>query len=104
MAASPKINRFEGLPEGPTWKEVQRLLQTARKPPSVALRTRAILMLFAVYGLRSEVSRLQLKDFDWQRETFVVQHSKKGGSQLYPLQRATGDAILEYLTEAASTM
>src|SRR4029077_1375124 len=85
---------FEGLPEGPTWKEVQRLLRTAKTPPSVALRTRAILMLFAVYGLRSgEVSRLQLKDFDWRRETFVVQHSKKGGSQQYPLQRATGDAI-----------
>jgi site-specific recombinase XerD len=98
---SPKIYRFEGLPEGPTWKEVQRLLRTARRPKSVALRTRAILMLFAVYGLRSgEVSRLQLKDFDWQREMFVVQHSKKGGSQQYPLQRATGDAILEYLTKA----
>ena len=99
---SPKMYRFEGLPEGPTWKEVQRLLQTAKKPPSVALRTRAILMLFAVYGLRSgEVSRLQLKDFHWRRETFVVQHSKKGGSQRYPLQWATGDAILEYLTRLA---
>ena len=43
---------------------------------------------------------LQLKDFDWRRETSVVQHSKKGGSQRYPLQRATGDAILEYLTKA----
>jgi site-specific recombinase XerD len=98
---SPKIYRFEGLPEGPTWKEVQRLLRTAKRPPSVALRTRAILMLFAVYGLRSgEVSRLQLKDFDWRRETFVVQHSKRGGSQRYPLHHATGDAILEYLTKA----
>jgi integrase/recombinase XerD len=98
---SPKIYRFEGLPEGPTWKEVQRLLRTARRPKSVALRTRAILMLFAVYGLRSgEVSRLQLKDFDWQRETFLVQHSKRGGSQRYPLHRATGNAILEYLTKA----
>jgi integrase/recombinase XerD len=98
---SPKIYRFEGLPEGPTWKEVQRLLRTAKRPPSVALRTRAILMLFVVYGLRSgEVSRLQLKDFDCRRETFVVQHSKRGGSQRYPIQRATGDAILEYLTKA----
>jgi integrase/recombinase XerD len=33
---SPKIYRFEGLPEGPTWKEVQRLLRTAKRPPAAA--------------------------------------------------------------------
>jgi integrase len=99
--SSTKDLPLEALPEGPTRKEVQRLLRTAKRPPSVALRTRATLMLFAVFGLRSgEVTRLQLKDFDWRRETFVVQHSKKGGSQRYSLQRATGDAILEYLTKA----
>jgi integrase/recombinase XerD len=43
-----------------------------------ALRTRAILMLFAVYGLRSsEVSRLLLSDFDWGQEAFVVNHSTR---------------------------
>ena len=65
------------------------------------MRTRAILTLFAVYGLRSgEVSRLLLSDFDWRQEVFVVNHSKRGGSQRYPLQREVGDAILHYLQEA----
>ena len=98
---SPKIYQYEDLPEGPTEKEVRQLLQTAKGSGQAALRTRAILMLFAVYGLRSgEVSRLLLSDFDWRQEVFVVNHSKGGGSQRYPLQREVGDAILHYLKEA----
>lgn len=63
-----------------------------------ALRARAILSLLAIYGLRSgEVSRLMLSDIDWREEVFVVNHSKRGGPQPYPLQRQVGDAILQYL-------
>ena len=98
---APKIYQYEDLPEGPTEKEVRQLLRSAKGSSQAALRTRAILMLFAVYGLRSgEVSRLLLSDFDWRQEVFVVNHSKKGGSQRYPLQREVGDAILHYLREA----
>lgn len=98
---APRIYQYEDLPEGPTEKEVRQLLRSAKGSSQAALRTRAILMLFAVYGLRSgEVSRLLLSDFDWRQEVFVVNHSKKGGSQRYPLQREVGDAILHYLREA----
>ena len=98
---APRIYQYENLPEGPTEKEVRQLLRSAKGSSQAALRTRAILMLFAVYGLRSgEVSRLLLSDFDWCQEVFVVNHSKKGGSQRYPLQREVGDAILHYLREA----
>jgi integrase/recombinase XerD len=98
---APKIYQYEDLPEGPTDKEVRQLLRSVKGASQAALRTRAILMLFAVYGLRSgEVSRLLLSDFDWRQEVFVVNHSKKGGSQRYPLQRKVGDAILRYLREA----
>ena len=39
-----------------------------------------------------------LSDFDWREEVFVVNHSKRGGSRRYPLQREVGDAaILQYL-------
>ena len=97
---APKIYQHEDLPEGPTKKEVRRLLRSVKGSTEAALRTRAILMLFAVYGLRSgEVSRLLLSDFDWRQEVFVVSHSKRGGSQRYPLQREVGDAILHYLKE-----
>jgi site-specific recombinase XerD len=97
----PRRYVHEGLPEGPTWTEVQRLLEGVKGTSASALRARAILSLFAIYGLRSgEVSRLQLSDFDWSAETFLVTHSKRGGRQPYPLQHEVGEAILEYITKA----
>ena len=87
----PRRYVHEGLPEGPTWTEVQRLLQGIQGKSASALRARAILSLFAIYGLRSgEVSRLLLSDFDWSAETFAVTHSKRGGTQRYPLQHEVG--------------
>lgn len=97
----PRRYIHEGLPQGPTWTEVQRLLQGIQGKSASALRARAILLLFAIYGLRSgEVSRLLLSDFDWAAETFVVTHSKRGGTQCYPLQHEVGEAILEYILKA----
>ncbi len=84
---SPRIYAQEGLPEGPEWKDVQRLVKGVKGNNAAALRARAILFLLAVYGLRSgEISRLQLSDFDWRSDTFTVNHSKRGGAQKYPLQ------------------
>jgi site-specific recombinase XerD len=94
----PKIYKYEGLPEGPSWEEVRKLLKSMRGSGPADLRARAVLWVLAIYGLRSgEVSRLMLNDFDWRDETFEVDHSKRGGRQRYPLQREVGDAILEYL-------
>jgi integrase/recombinase XerD len=98
---APKIYQYEDLPEGPTEKGVRQLLRSVKGSSQAALRTRAFLALFAVYGLRSgEVSRLLLSDFDWRQEVFVVNHSKRRGSQRFPLRREVGDAILHYLQEA----
>lgn len=95
---APKIYKYEGLPEGPSWEQVRRLLQSVEGSGPAALRARAILSLLAIYGLRSgEVSRLMLSDFDWREEVFEVTHSKRGGPQRYPLQRQVGDAIVQYL-------
>jgi len=99
--ASPRIYAQEGLPEGPEWKDIQRLLEGMKGNGTAALRARAVLFLLAVYGLRSgKISRLQLSDFDWRSETVTVNHSKRGGTQKYPLQREVGDAILEYIQKA----
>jgi len=98
---SPRLYVQEGLPEGPEWKQVQRLLESVRGNSAADLRARAVLCLLAVYGLRSgEISRLLLSDFDWRLETFTVNHSKRGGAQKYPLQREVGDAILAYIQKA----
>jgi hypothetical protein len=45
---SPRIYAQEGLPEGPEWKDVQRLLKGTKGNNAVALRARAVLFLLAV--------------------------------------------------------
>ncbi|MGC4056419.1 MAG: tyrosine-type recombinase/integrase [Paludibaculum sp.] len=98
---SPRLYVHEGLPEGPQWKDVQRLLEDLKENSVAVLRARAILLLLTAYGLRSgEISRLLLSDFDWRKETFIVNHSKRGGVRTYPLQREVGEAILEYVRKA----
>ncbi len=94
----PRIYKYEGLPEGPSWNEVRTLLRSVKGSGPADLRARAVLSLLATYGLRSgEVSRLMLSDFDWREEVFEVNHSKRGRPQRYPLLREVGDAILQYL-------
>lgn len=66
---SPKLYQHEGLPEGPQWNDVQRLLKGVKGKSVVALRARAVSLLLTVYGLRSgEISRLLLSDFDWRQD------------------------------------
>jgi site-specific recombinase XerD len=98
---APCLYRGELLPAGPSWGDVQRLLAEAEGDSRTQIRDRAILLLFAVYGLRvSEVRRLQLEDLDWERELLTINRSKpKPRTQTYPLQQAVGDAILRYLKE-----
>ena len=68
------------------------------QPPDI--RDRAIIMLFAVYGMRaSEVSKLCLEDMDWQHDRALVPRAKKRLPQSYPLSSSVGNAIARYLTE-----
>lgn len=66
---SPRLYAQEGLPKGPRWEDVQRLLAITQGNRPADVRAHAILMLLAVYGLRrGEVSRMQLDDLDWAGE------------------------------------
>ncbi len=95
---SPRIPKYEDRPKGPTWVEVRRLIESANGSAPNALRAKAILLLFAIYGLRSsEVAGLRLNDFDWRSETFSVRRAKRGGIQQYPIQYEVGEAIIQYL-------
>jgi integrase/recombinase XerD len=97
---SPRVFSQASLPLGPSWEDVQRLLAMTEGDQRHNIRARAILMLFAIYGLRAgEVIRLRLEDFDWEHETFRVVSSKTGKIRTYPLTRSVGDAILRYLQE-----
>jgi integrase/recombinase XerD len=103
LAASirnPRVFSKASLPLGPSWDDVRRLLALTEGDQRHNIRARAILMLLTVYGLRAgEVIRLQLDDFDWEREVFRVVSSKTRRVRTYPLTRSVGDAILRYLQE-----
>ena len=97
---APRLYRHEGLPTGPDWNDVKRLLAAVEGDRPAHIRDRALLMLLAVYGLRAgEVTALCLKDFDWERELLSVPHSKSQRPRNYPLCRPVGDAVIRYLRE-----
>jgi integrase/recombinase XerD len=98
---SPRLFKQEGLPRGPLWNDVQRLIETTGGEDPRDIRDHAILMLLAIYGLRSgEVRRLRLDDMDWTREVITVERPKQWKTQYYPLVTSVGDAILQYLQRA----
>jgi integrase/recombinase XerD len=74
---SPCIFTDEQLPKGPSWEDVQRLLTSTEGDNATDIRDRALIMLFAVYGLRvSEVRALRLEDLDWENELLYVTRPK----------------------------
>ena len=95
-----RIYPHEAIPNGLSRDHVRRLLATTEGERPVDKRDRAILMLLIGYGLRAgEVSSLQLDDLDWEEETLRVRRSKSGRTDLYPLSRGVGHAILRYLLD-----
>jgi site-specific recombinase XerD len=94
----PRLYRHESLPLGPTWDQISRMIGEAAGDDPANLRNRAILLLLAVYGLRSgEVRRLQLDDVDWQRDRLRVRRSKSLRLETFPLEPSVGNAIACYL-------
>jgi site-specific recombinase XerD len=97
---APRLFADQGLPKGPSWDDVQRLLTSTEGDQPKSIRDRAIILLFAVYGLRvSEVRALKLEDLNWEKELICVTRPKVRRQQSYPLSYTIGDAILRYLTK-----
>jgi site-specific recombinase XerD len=95
---APRLYAHERYPTGPTWSEVQALVQSAEGDSIRNLRDRAILLLLAIYGLRAgEVRALCLLDLDWENETLHPPRPKQRKVGVYPLTREMGDAIIAYL-------
>jgi integrase/recombinase XerD len=95
---APRVFPYEGLPAGLSWDDVNRALAAAQGDRPADIRDRALLMLLAVYGLRSsEVVGLRLEDFDWERQVLTIAHGKRQKPRTYPLCRPVGDAVLRYL-------
>src|SRR2546430_1993070 len=50
---APRVFKHETLPAGPTWDVVQEIVDATAGDRPIAIRDHAILMLLAVYGVRS---------------------------------------------------
>jgi site-specific recombinase XerD len=97
---APRVYQDESLPAGPRWEDVQHLIASAENNRPTDIRDRAILMLLAVYGLRSaEVRCLKLEDLDWEKELVRITRPKQLKTQMYPLSHIVGEAIVRYLKE-----
>jgi integrase/recombinase XerD len=96
----PRLFRHEGLPAGPSWPDVQRLIASTSGDSARDIRDRAILMLLATYGFRSgEVAGLCLEDLNWESEIISISRPKQRRAQQYPLVSQVGEAILRYLQQ-----
>src|SRR5205807_1150039 len=78
-----------------------RLVATTEGSRPKDIRDRAILLLLAVYALRSgEVRALRLEDLDWEKGLLFVPRAKGRKREPYPLSPTVGQAIIRYLKEA----
>lgn len=89
--------RLASLPKYIPAEDVERLIDSCDPAVSLGARDRAILLLLARLGLRSnEVSMLRLNDLDWFDGTLIVSGKNRRETRL-PLPQDVGDAILHYV-------
>lgn len=98
----------EAVPKIPTWSlaklprylpdgDVERIIESCRRPSVVARRDRAMLLLLARLGLRaSDVVGLRLGDIEWDSGRLRVMGKGRRETRL-PLPQDAGDALLDYL-------
>ena len=97
----PVVYRHAGLPQGPTWPQVWKLIASTTGNKPTDLRSRAIFLLLATYGLRmGEIIKLTLDDLDWDRELIRVRRGKGRRLALYPMTPEVGVALSRYVSRA----
>jgi site-specific recombinase XerD len=95
---SPQIRRDLFDPVALKWSEVLRILRETKGLDPADIRAKAVLTLFALYGLRvSEAGRIRLADIDWRNGTITIRRAKHGGFQQFPLHDEVAHAIRHYI-------
>jgi site-specific recombinase XerD len=94
----PRIYRQESVPRGPGWSDVRRILTKTDTDEPRDIRNRAILMLLAIYGMRSgEVASLRLDQIDWRGHVLRLFRLKRRQAQVYPLLPSVAEALARYI-------
>ena len=98
--AVPKLPqwRLSSIPRHLPWEQVSRLIDSVDTGRPVGLRDKAVLLLIATVGLRSqEVRSLQLGDIGWRSAEIRVRKTKTRRERVLPLPGAVGAAIADYV-------
>jgi site-specific recombinase XerD len=94
----PRLYQQESLPYAPGWSDVQRMLADINMEKPRDIRDRAILLLLALYGMRSgEVAALRLDQIDWAGRTLKLFRLKRRQPQIYPLLSSVAEALARYI-------
>jgi integrase/recombinase XerD len=94
----PRLYQHESLPYAPDWSDVQRMLADADTDRPRDIRDRAILLLLAVYGMRSgEVAALRLDQIDWAGRALRLFRLKRRQPQIYPLVQSVAEGLARYI-------
>ena len=102
--SQPRLYQQESLPYAPDWSAVQQMLADVDTDKPRDLRDRAILLLLALYGMRSgEVAALQLDQIDWAGRTIRLVRLKRRQPQIYSLLPAVAEALARYIDTVRPT-
>ncbi len=95
---------LNGLPRGPQWEDLPRLLLSANRSTKRGRRAFAILVMLMTYGVRAgQLTRLRLDDVDWREGRLTFPAAKRGRPITVPLTSAVGDALVQYLRHGRPT-
>ncbi len=94
----PRLYQQETLQYAPDWSVVQQMLADVDTDKPRDIRDRAILLLLALYGMRSgEVVALRLDQIDWAGRTLGLVRLKRRQPQIYPLLPTVAEALARYI-------
>ncbi len=94
----PRLYQHESLPYAPDWSDVQHMLAAVDTDKPRDIRDRAILLLLAIYGMRSgEVAALRLDQVDWAGRTLRLFRLKRRQPQIYPLVQSVAEGLARYI-------
>ena len=89
---------------GPSWKGVRRMISSLSGPTPIDVRDRAMVLLMAIYGLRSgEIRALRITDLDFRNRILTVQREKNYDVQRFPLTSEVSSAIRRYIDPVRPT-
>lgn len=93
--------RLARVPGHLAWTEVRAVIDAIDPAEPKGKRDRALLLVLATTGLRSqEVRRLDLRDIDWRRGELRIRRTKGRREPLVPLLEEAGRALAKYVLEA----